>query len=329
MKAQVAVAVVSWNTRELLARCLESLRADHESGRAAVWVVDNASVDDSAALVRERFPWVELIGSDRNLGFGAAVNLVAARTDTAWIAPANADVVLEDGALSALVSRGSSEAGAGAIAPRLVTPSGQTQQSVHSFPSVGFALAFNSWLPSVMPGLGDRLCIDGRWDPERPRRVDWAHGAFLLVRRRAFADVGGFDTRFWMYAEDLDLCWRLRRAGWTTFYEPVARVRHEVAASTQKAFGEERDLRHIAAAGAWMAQAQGKWAAGAYALINWLGGEMRSVALTPLAHLWPRRYAAAREHHHRYAELHRRGFRRTVAAVRHRDRHVSSPCGDR
>jgi GT2 family glycosyltransferase len=272
-------------------------------------VVDNASADGSVTMVRERFPWVEVIASARNLGFGPAVNLVAGRTDAAWIAPANADVALEARALSALLERGASEARAAVIAPRLIAPSGETQHSVHPFPSVGFAFAFNSRLPMVLPALGDRLCIEGYWDPEHGRRVDWAHGAFLLIRRTAFTEVEGFDPGLWMYAEDLDLCWRLRRAGWITLYEPKARVHHEIAASTTQAFPEKRDLRHLAAAYFWMERAKGAPAARAYAAINWLGSATSSMALAPFAVVSPRRYAAVRARHRRYARLHRRGFR--------------------
>src|SRR5260370_23961000 len=102
----VAVAVVSWNTRELLDGCLRSLEGDVRDGHAEVWVVDNASSDGSADLVRERYPWATLIAADENVGFGRAVNLVAARTQTAWIAPANADVRLPPGAISTLVTTG-------------------------------------------------------------------------------------------------------------------------------------------------------------------------------------------------------------------------------
>ena len=90
----VTVAIVSWNTRTLLAQCLESLHEDARALRAEVWVVDNDSSDGSAALVRYHFPWVKLIASSNNMGFGAAVNAVAARTGTRWLAPANADVRL-------------------------------------------------------------------------------------------------------------------------------------------------------------------------------------------------------------------------------------------
>ena len=235
----VAVAVVSWNTRELLARCLESLRADAERGLLEAWVVDNASTDGSAAMVRERFGWVRLVASEENLGFGRAVNLVAERTRTDWIAPANADVALRPGALEALLEAGERDPGAGAIAPRLVLPDGGTQHSVYAFPSIPFALVLQSGAARVWRRLGDRYALIGYWDSTRARRVPWAIAAFLLVRRTAWGDAGGFDERQWMSAEDLDLGWRLRRAGWATRYEPAAVVEHESAAATTQAWGVE------------------------------------------------------------------------------------------
>jgi GT2 family glycosyltransferase len=236
---RVAVAVVSWNTRDLLQRCLESLRPEAERGLAEVWVVDNASTDGSPDLVRERFDWVKLVASDTNLGFGRAVNLVAARTESEWVAPANADVALRPGALERLLEAGARDPGAGAIAPRLVLPDGSTQHSVYEFPSVRFALAVQTEVARLSPRLGDRLALIGYWDSTRARRVPWAIAAFLLVRRAAWDEVGGFDERQWMYAEDLDLGWRLRQAGWATRYEPSAVVDHESAASTTQAWGVE------------------------------------------------------------------------------------------
>src|SRR5207253_8850601 len=110
----VAVVVVSWNTRALLERCLRSLETDARAGRLAVWVVDNASHDGSAQLVRERFPWATLVASPENLGFGTAVNLAAARSTSPWLAIANADVCLSAGALDALLAAAAADPGAGA-----------------------------------------------------------------------------------------------------------------------------------------------------------------------------------------------------------------------
>jgi GT2 family glycosyltransferase len=307
---RVAVAVVSWNTRELLAECLESLRADVESGLATVSVVDNASTDGSAAMAEERFPWARVIASEENLGFGPAVNVVARDTDAPWIAPANADIALTPGALERLLAAGDAEPRAGAVAPRLVMPDGRTQHSVHPFPTPWLGVGFNLGLARLVPGLGDRLCLEGYWDPDRPRAVDWAHGAFLIVRREAFERVGGFDPEQWLYAEDLDLAWRLRNGGWPTLYEPGARVRHEVSAAARQAFADDdRDARHIAAAYRWMARRQGSLATATYAALNWLGSAVRWLLLTPAALVRPKRYGPRRARYRRYLPLHRRGIR--------------------
>lgn len=308
-RVAVAVAVVSWNTRELLAECLQSLQPDVEAGLASVCVVDNASTDGSAAMAEERFPWARVIASEENLGFGPAVNLVARDTDARWIAPANADVALTPGALERLLAAGEAEPRAGAVAPRLLMPDGGTQHSVHPFPTPWLGLGFNLGLARLVPGLGDRLCLEGYWDPDRPRAVDWAHGAFLIVRRDAFEQVGGFDPAQWLYAEDLDLGWRLRKGGWTTLYEPGAQVRHEVSAATRQAFADDRQARHISAAYRWMARRQGSSATAIYAALNWLGSAVRWLLLTPAAVVWPRRYGPRRARYRRYLPLHRRGIR--------------------
>src|SRR6202011_88109 len=106
--------------------------------------------------------------------------------------------------------------GAGAVAPRLVLPDGTTQHSVFAFPTVPFAFILATGAYRHWAGLADRLAIPGHWDSARSRRVPWAVAAFLLIRRAAWDQLGGFDERQWMYAEDLDLGWRLREAGWTT-----------------------------------------------------------------------------------------------------------------
>jgi N-acetylglucosaminyl-diphospho-decaprenol L-rhamnosyltransferase len=269
------VAVVSWNTRDLLAQCLGSLHVEVDQGRAAVWVVDNASSDGSAELVRREAPWATLVESDKNLGFGGAVDLVAERTDSPWLAPANADIALEPGALGTLLNA-ATDARTAVVAPRLVLPDGRTQHSVYHFPTVPFTIAFNLGLLGLSRRLGDRFCLEGRWDPDRPRTVDWAVGAFLLVRRSAFDAVGGFDARQWMYAEDLDLGWRLADAGYCTRYEPRAAVRHHQSAATSAAFGEEKMARFMKGTYAVLARRRGAVHARATATVNCLGAAVRA-----------------------------------------------------
>ncbi len=305
---EVAVAVVSWNTRELLRPCLASLAADAKAGRAEVWVIDNASTDGSADLVGAEFPWARLVRSEKNLGFGGAVNLVAARTSGAWIAAANADVAVQPGAIAALLEAGSGARDVGAVAPRLRLPDGSTQHSVHQFPGLGVAVLFNSGMLGLAPALGDRLCMEGYWDPSLARWVDWAHAAFLLVRREAWDEVGGFDPEHWMYAEDLDLGWRLRRAGWLTLYEPDAVVSHALSAAASRAFAEGRSERHIAATYLWMRRARGALRARAYAALNVAGALARAGLLWPATLVAPRRFQPGRRTALHHARLHRLGF---------------------
>ncbi len=310
---EVTIAVVSWNTRELLHRCLESMRADVDAGRARVVVIDNRSEDGSAEMVADRHRWAELIRSERNLGFGPAVNAVARGSETRWLAASNADVELRPGALERLLAAGAANPRDAALAPRLVLPDGSTQHSVHSFPSLGLGLAFNLGLGAIVPRLGDRLCLEGRWYPERERAVDWAHGAFVLLRRDAFDRVGGFDPAQWMYAEDIDLCWRLSRAGWRTRYVPEARVGHELSAAAAQAFDDQRTERQMAAANAWMTRRRGRAATRAYAALNAAGSAVRLVWLKPLARWRPARFAPRAELQARYLTIHMAGVRRRAS----------------
>ncbi len=273
--AAVTVAIVSWNTRELLARCLESLSAEVERGRAEVWVVDNASSDGSAELVAERFGWARLIAAEENLGFGRAINLVAGQTASEWLATANADIALRPGALDALLATGERDPRAGALAPRLVLPDGTTQHSVFAFPTVPYSLLLATGGFRLSPTLADRLAFVGHWDTERARRVPWAIAAFLLVRRAAWEEVGGFDERQWMYAEDLDLGWRLSRAGWATRYEPRAAVEHESSASTAQLFGPELAPHWQRSTYGFIARRRGVARARAVALLNLIGALWR------------------------------------------------------
>jgi N-acetylglucosaminyl-diphospho-decaprenol L-rhamnosyltransferase len=315
--AEVVIAVVSWNTRDLLDACLRSLAGEVNAGRADVWVVDNGSIDGSADLVRERHPWANLL-KGANVGFGAAVNQVATHTATPWIAAANADIELTDGALEAMLRAGSERPSAGAIAPALVLGDGSIQHSVHPFPTAAVTLLFNLGLSQAIPALGDRLTLEGRWDPTRPRNVDWALGAFLLLRREAFEAAGGFDPGQWMYAEDLDLGWRLRQAGWRTWFEPSAIVRHSGAASTSQAWGAERTERWMWSTYAWMLRRRGLGVVRTTAIVNLLGAAARAAVLTARARVDPERFGYRRATMLEWVRLHRIGLARRSALERHR-----------
>lgn len=316
MSAPVTIAVVSWNTRDLLRRCLTSLAPSAESGEAEVWVVDNASSDGSAEVVGREFPWARLIESPDNLGFGRAVNRVAAEASSEWIAAANADVELYPGALATLMEAGRAAPAAAIVAPRLITPGGATQHSFHPFPTVGLALVVNTGLHRLPP-LGERLAIEGECSYDRAREVGWAHGAFLLIRRSAFEEVGGFDAGQWMYAEDIDLQWRLRRAGWKVTYEPAAQARHEVSAAASKGFGDRRRQVYLDATYAWLARRRGTPVAWSFAGINAAGAAIRAAAFKTIERVSREdRYAERGAREARDARLYARGLRPRAALER-------------
>ncbi len=291
----VTLAVVSWNTRELLERCLRSLEPEAEAGRAEVWVVDNASADGSAELVRESFGWAELVASagEPRLRAGrqprrrANLGAVPRRGERRRRARARRARRAPRRRRARAPSAGRSRRGS-------CCADGATQHSVHRFPTLPFVAAFNLGLHRLERGIGDRMLIEGRWDPERARPVDWAHGAFLLIRREAWDEIGGFDPEQWMYAEDLDLCWRLDRRGWSVEFVPAARVRHRVAAAAEQAWGDARTERWLAATYAWMERRRGRLAARAYALLNLAGAAGRWALLRPLAARAPGALGGAR-----------------------------------
>lgn len=284
--------MVSWNTRELLLRCLRSLEPDARAGLVRVWVVDNGSSDGSPEAVRADAPWAELLEPGENLGFGRAVNLVAGQTSSPWLLAANADVALTDGALQEMLAAGEDHR-VGCVAPRLELPGGATQHSVHPLPTVPFTLAFNLGLCRVNRRLGERLCLEGLWDPTRARAVPWAIGACLLIRRTAFDSLDGFDERQWMYAEDLDFGWRLERRGWITYYEPAARVLHESGASATQAFGEDRRADFMAATYSVLRRRRGRARAWTTAALNVLGAAVRALGGSKESRRWLNAHRAA------------------------------------
>lgn len=271
----VVVAVVSWNTRELLDRCLQSLAREVPAGCAEVWVVDNGSSDGSPEMVSERHAWVKLVALHDNIGYGRAVNLVAERTSSRWFVLANADVAVQAHALKRLVAAGEADPAAGIVAPRLLLPTGETQHLAWAFPTVVATLAQNLG-PRILPDrIADHLALRGAWNPDRPRRIPWAVGAFLLVRRSAWDEVGGFDRAQWMSAEDLDLGWRMHEAGWVTRYEPAAVVDHDESSATRTVWGDDLAIHWQRCAYAWMLSRLGRARTVTVGLLNLAGSAAR------------------------------------------------------
>ena len=207
---------------------------------------------------------------------------------------------------------------AGILAPRLLGPDGSVQHSLHHFPTVGFALLFNLGVARVIPGLGDHLVLEGQWDSSRGRHVDWAIGAFLLVRREAWDAAGGFDAAQWMYAEDLDLGWRIRRCGWATRYVPEAVVHHRGSASVRQVWGDDLEFRWQRSTYAWMLRRRGLVRTRLVAVVNIAGALARFALLTPAAWVSPARWAWHRQRMRRWVGIHRSGLASRSQLLAHR-----------
>lgn len=244
----VTFVVVSWNSAALLRRCLERMCAITPA--VEVIVVDNASTDGSPELVRSEFGQrVSLIETGENLGFGRAANRGVSAATTPWVALANADVEVSQNALSSLTALAESDPHIGLAAPRLVDPDGSPQASVYRFPRLSTSLLAALGVHRLHPRVGEWLFGSGKQEAEETSDVEWVMGAFLLLRKAAFDDSGGFARDQWMYAEDLDLAWRLREKGWRRVYVPKAEVTHVRGASTHDAFGGATGTVEITRAG--------------------------------------------------------------------------------
>ena len=180
-----------------------------------------------------------------------------------------------------------------------------------------FTLLLNLGVLRINARLADRSLLFGAWDPGRPRRVPWAVGAFLLVRREAWSAAGGFDPRQWMYAEDLDLGWRLRAAGWATRYVPEAEVDHHSGASVHQAWDDDVE-RWQRSTYAWMLRRRGVARTRAVAALNVAGASARAAVRAPMASVAGGRWAESRRYWAWWARVHRSGLeaRRALAERR-------------
>ncbi len=228
----VAVVIVSWNTRDLLARAVTSALAEGIDVPVRVFVVDNASTDGSADMVAAHYRQCELVRSAENLGFGRANNLAIEQSDEPFVLLLNSDAELQPGALRALVSELQVHPEAGAAGARLAYPDGRAQPSVFAFPSLRrYALE--------LVGVADGLTV---FVKPRQGEADWVSGACLLLRRQALRVAGAFDACYHMYSEEMDLCRRLWDHGWTVRYCPGAQVVHHVGRSVRHRRVEQPSL---------------------------------------------------------------------------------------
>jgi len=248
----LGIIIVSWNVRQLLAACLESVVSHVErtpdSGplTAEIIVVDNASTDGSAEMVRDHFPQVKLITSEKNLGFAGGNNVGlrawglgsprSTRDAPRYVLLLNPDTVVHGNALQAMVRFMDATPQAGVCGARLVYGDGSFQHSAFGFPGL-WQIVLDA--PGVHPRLLDSR-LNGRYSRRlyasaHPFEVDHPLGASMLVRAQAIRQVGLMDESFYMYCEEIDWAWRIKEAGWKIFSVPQAEIVHYGGQSTRQA----------------------------------------------------------------------------------------------
>ncbi len=250
LNLDLAIVIVNWNVQALLQACLtsvyESLRRSSLAGE--VWVVDNASTDDSVEMVRERFPQARLMANETNVGFAAANNQALRTMGFVSAGPhelpryvllLNPDTEVRGDALATMVRFLDANPHAGVVGAKLLYPDGCLQHSAFAFPSL--VQAFLDFFPLHYRLIHSRL--NGRYPRKlyeggEPFPIGHPLGAALMVRREVIQQVGLLDERFFIYCEEIDWCMRVKKAGWGIYCVPRAEVVHHEARSTRQVRGE-------------------------------------------------------------------------------------------
>jgi GT2 family glycosyltransferase len=235
----VTVSIVSYNTCEPLRNCLASLKALKDAGEVSMDVVvaDNGSTDGSVEMTRTAFPWVRLVETGGNIGYGRANNAGLAGVASRYVFVLNSDTEVQPGALAVMRDFMDSNPKVGCVGAQLVLSDGSTQTSCARDPGLLAVFWEQTYLDKLLPNnriTGNYLMTN--WDYKDRRHVEQVCGACLFARREAFEQIGGFDPAYFMYFEDTDFCIRLRLAGWPIYFVPEARILHLLGASSAKSW---------------------------------------------------------------------------------------------
>lgn len=241
-RADISIIVVNYNTRDLLKECLTALFSNAPACGFEVFVVDNSSRDGSRALLARHFPQCTVIGNRRNLGFARAANQAYRMSRGEYCLVMNPDLRVLPGSVQTLWEFMESHLDVGIVFPKLYNPDGSLQYSCRTFHTIGTILLRRTPLGKLLPNsriLKDHLMTD--WDHNTMREVDWALGGCMMARREAVPDSQLFDERFFLYFEEVDLCYRMKKTPWKVVYNPEgAMVHHHLRESAGKGLNRQK-----------------------------------------------------------------------------------------
>ncbi len=234
LSPKLSIIIVNWNTRDLLAACLESLRVVARAIPLEVIVVDNASTDSSADMVSSDFLEFTIIRNKENLGFAAANNIGLRAAKGQFLMVLNSDTELSADAASRMLEFIKMHSDVGMVGPKLVCPDGRLQINGQRFPTFLREVMGLTRLFRVFRRYHDKNLAWGREDFDANTEIDALAGACMLIRREVLDTAGYLDERFFMYYEDADWCLRIKQAGWKIWYLGEAEVVHVWAQSANK-----------------------------------------------------------------------------------------------
>ena len=232
---KLSIIIVNWNTGDLLRQCLHSIAdttREWPVDTVETFVVDNASQDDSLSLARSEHPWVQFVENKENVGFAGGNNQAFPLCSGQYVLLLNPDTKLMSGALETLVAFMDVHPEVGVCGPLLLNADGSLQSSCSPMLTPGREF----WRLTFLDRLWPRATYpQHRWDRESPRQVEVIKGACLFLRQKALDQVGVLDERYFMYTEEIDLCYRLMQVGWQLYWVPGAQVIHYGEASSKQA----------------------------------------------------------------------------------------------
>jgi GT2 family glycosyltransferase len=227
VKPDASIVIVSFNTRDRLRESLQSIASSSHGLNVEIWVVDNNSSDGSPEMIEREFPYVHFIRSEVNLGFGAANNVALEKATGRYIVLLNSDAFLCEDSLRLAIKHMDETPGAGLGGARLVGRDGSWQPSARMFPKVWNDAVILLGLAARFPRSRIFGRFDRTWaDQSLPSEVDWVPGAFSIVRPEVLKKTGPFDPAFFLYSEEVDLCKRIKAAGYQVWYWPDIVVVH-------------------------------------------------------------------------------------------------------
>ncbi len=242
----VSVIVPNYNTAKSLLSCLKSMGKGFEGIRHEIIVVDNHSRDNSCHLVRKEFPGLTLVENPSNLGFGSAVNQGHRIARGKYLLVLNPDITLLPGSVEKAIGFLEGHPEVGLLLPKLLNPDGTLQYSCRTFLDFSTILFRRTPLGKIFPHheiLRKYLMTD--WDHGEVREVDWGLGACMFIRREAIKGPHLFDERFFLYFEDIDLCFRLKNEGWKVIYYPEAVMVHTHVRQSARGLINRAKWEHI------------------------------------------------------------------------------------